>query len=195
MRKGEETRNRVADAAGVLFQRRGFHGVGMADVIEASGAPKGSVYFHFRGGKDELGVAAVERAAERFGDGIERVFAAAPTAADGVDRVCAGMAASLEHTDFELGCPIATVALETAAASPQLAGACAAGFERWLAAIGAGLERDGHLAGDAGELAVLVLSALEGALILARASRDTGPIHRVAARLRPLLERKDPCDS
>ena len=156
---------------------------------------KGSVYFHFRGGKDELAEAAIERAAERFGDAIERVFAGSPTAADAVDRVCAGMAASLEQTDFELGCPIATVALETSAGSQRLADACAAGFAGWQASIAAGLERDGHPAAEARELAVLVLSALEGALVLARASRDTDPIHRVAARLRPLLERKDPCDS
>jgi TetR/AcrR family transcriptional repressor of lmrAB and yxaGH operons len=105
------------------------------------------------------------------------------------------MAASLEATEFELGCPIATVALETAAASAPLADACSAGFARWLAAIAAGLERDGHPAGDAEDLAVLVLSSLEGALVLARAARDTDPIHRVAARLRPLLERTPPCDS
>lgn len=185
----------MAEAAGELFQRRGFHGVGMADVIAASGAPKGSVYFHFRGGKDELAEAAIERAAGGLGDGIEHLFATSASVAEAVDRICGAMAATLEATGFERGCPLATVALETVATSDRLAAACARGFEGWQASIARRLERDGHDAADAAELAVLVLCALEGALILARAARDTAPVRSVAARLRPLLEKGTPCDS
>lgn len=195
MRKGEETRQRIASVAGDLFRRRGFHAVGVAEVVAASGAPKGSVYFHFREGKEELAEVAVERSGGKLGEAIEAVLVTSPTTADGVQSLCAAMATGLESSGFERGCPLATLALETAATSDRLATACDRGFEQWLGSLARALERDGHAPKDARELAVLVLSALEGALILARAARDTAPIDSAAVRLRPLLEKGPRCDS
>lgn len=190
MRKGERTRQRMVQTTAELMQRQGLHGTGLSEIVEQAGAPKGSLYFHFPGGKEELAVAAVAAAAQQLGDGIAAVLAQAPTPADGVARLVAGMAAGLEHSGYARGCPLATTTLETAHDSAALAAACAAGFDSWHAHIAAALRRASFTSAAARDRATLALSALEGALVLARARRDTAPLHTVAKQLQPLLRKE-----
>src|SRR5436309_1011507 len=93
-------------------------------------------------------------------------------------RVVRGMAADLEKSDYKEGCPIATTALETAAQSEVLGAATRSAFQKWELEIKRGLFRLGMPAGDADLAATMVLSQLEGALLLARTYRSLEPIHR-----------------
>lgn len=170
-----------------LMQRQGIAATGLREVVEQAGAPRGSLGFHFPGGKEQLTTEAVEAAAAAFAQGIAAAFVGV-SAADGVDRMASTMAQNLERSDFVRGCPLATTALETAAVSQAVAGACDAGFDAWQAPIAKALRRDGFTSARARDRALLVLSALEGALLLARAKRDAGPVRTVARQLRPLLE-------
>ena len=88
------------------------------------------------------------------------------------------MAASLETSDFRDGCPIATTALETSAQSELLGAVTSDAFRKWELEIERGLERLGMAAGEANLVATLVLSQLEGALLLARTYRSLEPIRR-----------------
>jgi TetR/AcrR family transcriptional repressor of lmrAB and yxaGH operons len=190
MGKGERTKQRMVETTAALMQRQGLHGTGLSEIVERAEAPKGSLYFHFPGGKEELALAAVNTAARQLGDGIAAVLASAPTPADGVARLVAGMAASLEHSGYARGCPLATTALETAHDSDVLAAACAEGFASWHGHIARALRRAGFTRAVARDRATLALSALEGALILARAQRNTAPLHAVAKQLQPLLRKE-----
>jgi TetR/AcrR family transcriptional repressor of lmrAB and yxaGH operons len=189
--KGERTKQRMVATTAALMQRQGISATGLSEIVEGAQAPKGSLYFHFPGGKEELALAALQQAAQQLGDGIAAVLAQAPTPADGVAQLVTGMAAGLEHSGYARGCPLATTALETAHDSDVLAAACAAGFASWHGHIAHALRRDGFTPAVARDRATLALSALEGALILARAQRDTAPLHTVAKQLQPLL-RKEP---
>ena len=93
-------------------------------------------------------------------------------------RIVRGMAADLEASDYKEGCPIATTALETAAQSEVLGAATRDAFQKWELEIKRGLFRFGMPAGDADLVATMVLSQLEGALLLARTYRSLEPIHR-----------------
>ncbi len=93
-------------------------------------------------------------------------------------RIARGMASDLERSDYKEGCPIATTALETAAQSDVLGAATGNVFRKWEHEIRRGLERFGMTSGDADLVATLVLSQLEGALLLARTYRSIEPMHR-----------------
>src|ERR1700676_3370996 len=101
------------------------------------------------------------------------------------------LASDLEKSNFSEGCPIATTALETAAQSDVLGAATRGAFQKWETEIKRGLERFGMSADEADLVATLVLSQLEGALLLARTYRSLAPMQRAelalkgAARGRP----------
>lgn len=174
-----ETRGRAIETAADLFRRQGYAATGVAQVIAESGTPKGSFYFNFPGGKEELGTEALRLGGGRLRAGIEALAAAAPDPAAFVRGLADALAAGLEASGFEQGCPIATVALETAAASEPLRAEAEAQFASWEAAMAAVV----------GDRAGLVLATLEGALILARTRRSADPVRDAGRGLAAFLER------
>jgi TetR/AcrR family transcriptional repressor of lmrAB and yxaGH operons len=101
-------------------------------------------------------------------------------------RVAGAMAADLEKSDYQEGCPIATTALETSAQSEVLGDATSSAFRKWETEISRGLERFGMTRDEADLLATMVLSQIEGALLLARTYRSLEPIQRAEQALKLL---------
>lgn len=178
----------MLDAASDLFQRRGYAASGLTEIIDSAGAPKGSLYFHFPRGKEQLGAEALALSGARFEQAIRTVSAEADSGGAAVRTITATLAAGLSATGFELGCPIATTVLETAASSQPIRAAADQAFNSWLTALAERLTADGLSDEVAHERAVLVLSALEGALILARAAHSTAPLETVAGQLASWLD-------
>ena len=185
MAKRRETRNRLLEAAAGLFQRRGYHGAGINSVIEKAAAPTGSLYFHFPGGKQELAAAAVDLAGERITAAIEHSAARDGSAA--VRGYLGGLAAMLEESDWQCGCPIATVTLDVASESEQVRASCANAYSSWREAIAVGLAAAGTDRRIADDEALLALAATQGALILARAWQTTEPLDVVGEQLERLI--------
>lgn len=172
----------MIQAAGTLLQRRGYFGTGLNDVVAESKAPKGSLYFHFPGGKEELAARALEQQGARTLERFREIIQRSRDAGDAVGRIADDLARQLRGSEYMLGSPIATVALETAATSDVLQAVCSSvflGLERLLARCFA---RTGLPTQRADSLAALALSALEGALILSRAHRDVALLRRVGGR-------------
>ncbi|MBW8485668.1 TetR/AcrR family transcriptional regulator [Actinomadura parmotrematis] len=178
-----ETRARVLETAAGLFQRQGYHGTGLNQVLAESGAPKGSLYFHFPGGKEQLGADAVRLSAAAVAGELAAAAADATGAHDGVLAIGEYYARLLEESGYAKGCPVATIALETAADDGPIRDACADAYAGWLAGLEGALVRWGVPAGDAGALAALLLSSLQGAIMLARVQRDTTVLRTVARSL------------
>jgi TetR/AcrR family transcriptional repressor of lmrAB and yxaGH operons len=173
-----ETRRRMIESAAQLFQRHGYHGVSWRGLVEAAGTPWGSISHHFPGGKEELGVAAIELGSDFLASVIETCFAQAD-APDAAVRQCFRATADfVRASDFRAGCPIAVVALETAPDSAALTAASRAAFERWEGIVASKLVDAGARRGRAREVAGLVLTLLEGALLLARVHASTAPLDR-----------------
>jgi TetR/AcrR family transcriptional repressor of lmrAB and yxaGH operons len=181
--KGAETRDRLLDATQELVEGAGYSGAGLNQVIAASGAPRGSLYFHFPGGKEQLVGESVRRAGRAVGDALERAADSGSTAAESVAAVLRHLGDRLEDSGWRRGCPVATVALETAATSDPLQQACAEVYSAWEAALRARLDDRP----DAGDLAVTILALIEGALLLARTHRSREPLDRVARQVSALL--------
>jgi TetR/AcrR family transcriptional repressor of lmrAB and yxaGH operons len=175
-------------AASELFGQRGYHATAFSDVIEGSGAPRGSIYFHFPGGKHEL----AQEATALAGDEIEVTVAEAATRADdpgSLIRVLAeGMVQRLEASDYKHGCSIATMVLELAPYDEELTVEFDKVFARWRGALVGCFETWG-IAPDSGVvLADLVMSGFEGALILSRAARSPEPFWRTVDALVKAVE-------
>src|SRR5437773_2171867 len=133
MTKGEQTRKKLVDATADLMRRQGYHATGLAQIVEESGAPRGSLYFYFPGGKDELAIAALEAASVTWRARIDEVVARAPDPGAAVEAVCHLLADDLAASDFQHGCPVAAVALE--ATSEPVRAAIVAHYQAWRAAI------------------------------------------------------------
>jgi len=187
MPKPTDSKEKTLAAAARLFRRQGFHGTALQDILAAGGAPRGSLYFHFPGGKEEIGEAALTMAGEATRQGIARAAEASESAEAFVARIARRMASDLEESGFHDGCPIATTALETSAQSEALGMATRNIFRNWEGEIARGLQRFGIAAEDAEEMAEIMLAQLEGALLLARTYRDPTPLRRAEQALKLLL--------
>jgi len=169
-----------------LLRRRGYVASGLSDIVARSGAPKGSLYFHFPGGKQELAIAAMERSAVQLRDAMAAVLDSSDDVGEAIGRLVDVLAAGLADSQFTDGCPIATVALETASESEEMRAAAQAAFDSWLEVLERRFTRAGCDDALARQRALMVLAAIEGGLILARAQRDAAPLHAVSAQLRAL---------
>jgi len=183
MAKDADSREKTLSAAVKLFSQRGYHGTVLQDILDAGGAPRGSLYFHFPKGKEQIGEAAVQLGT----DGVRQFITDAAQTSGNVQaflvKLARGMAASLERSGYREGCPVATTALETAAQSDVLGRAARTAFQTWEQEIKRALISFGMTANQADRTATAVLSQLEGALLLARTYRSLEPMQRAEKAL------------
>jgi AcrR family transcriptional regulator len=170
------TRERIVESSAELFRKQGYAATGVKQIVTAAQAPFGSLYHFFPGGKEQLGAEAVRVSGALYELLIPAVFEPAPDLATGVRNFFAGAAEHLVETDYADACPIATVALEVSSSSETMREACADVFERWIAAGAARHEAAGIDPVTARRLTIGMLTALEGAFVLARAMRSTEPL-------------------
>ena len=188
--KGDLTKARLAESMLELIQTSGFSGTGLNAVIDHAAAPKGSIYFHFPDGKEGLGVAAVDLAATQFEALIAEAAATTNSAAEAARAVIEALATIVGESDFRLGCPVSVVALEMGAESERLRQACASAFESWIAPTAALLKADGVGAQESRPLATAVVSMIEGAVIVSRATRSVQPLLSAADIVADLIGRR-----
>lgn len=189
------TRDRILETAAELFRRQGYNGTGLKQIVATAGAPFGSLYHHFPGGKEQLGAEAIRSSGAVYEDLVVSLLRAAPDVVTGVRDSLLAAAALLIETDFADACPIETVALEVSSTNDSLRQACADVFESWIRAGTAHHEDAGLSRAKARELTVLYISALEGAFVLCRAKRDTEALEvaakHVSAVVRDALVSRD----
>lgn len=182
-RKGEAARARLVSKTGELLARQGFHATGLAQIVAESGSPRGSLYFYFPGGKEELACAALAEAGAAWRTQLEAVVDAAPDPATALTAVCGVLASSLEHSGWRDGCPLATVALEAASSSEPVRAIIASHYAGWEALIAERLVALGVSAREATALATFTLATIEGAMLLSKVKRDTAPLLQAAELL------------
>jgi AcrR family transcriptional regulator len=179
----------VASAA-LLIRERGAQSTAIADVLAHSGAPRGSAYHYFPGGRTQLLCEAVDYVAAF----VATKLAKASSSLEMFDNLTRFYRKNLIETDYRAGCPVLAVAVESGEpgkANPAIDRAAEA-FTRWNELIAQHLIADGLTKDRAEEMAVTTTAALEGAIVLARAARDTKPLDIVHRQLRDLLEAELP---
>lgn len=172
--KRSNSKQQMVEATAMLLQRQGYAATGLNQIVQEAGAPKGSLYFHFPGGKEELAAAAIETSGAQMKSAIAGVIEDVTDPAEAIERVTAFLAAGLRESEFVSGCPVATVALETT--SDALRDVCENSYRSWEDVVVPRLTAAGMSEGAARELTVFALSAIEGALLLSRVYRSTEPL-------------------
>jgi TetR/AcrR family transcriptional repressor of lmrAB and yxaGH operons len=161
-----------------LIRQQGVAATGVLQVLAEAHAPRGSLYHHFPGGKSQLVAEALQLNADQVTQALHDVVDRTPEDTSPIVEYANLLASELERSGFQSGCPIATAVLEQGATDDAVAEIGDRAFDTWRLLIADELRR--NEVDDADELAVLCVSALEGALLLARAKRDVTPLHQVA---------------
>ncbi len=182
-----DTKVRMIKTTGRLMREQGFHATGLNQIVAEADAPKGSMYFHFPGGKVDLAVAAVDNFVEAISDFMRDEVAGAGSVADAVETFLEASARRLERSDFRSGCVVATLALEAGAQQPEIGDACDRGLRAWTGLVADGLRHEGFDDDEAERRAELVIMALEGGIAMAKARRDATPLRSLARTLRDLV--------
>lgn len=187
--KGEMTRAKILNAALDLIEKQGFHNTGLQQIIKESGAPKGSLYFHFPEGKDQIASLALAEGANVIKVLLEQAFSASQSAQQAIEFMVNGLIIRLKESDYCKGCPVATVALEVGDDHPSVRLACESAYQDWIAVIAQGLRGFGLPAVRAEKEATVALSMIEGSLILAKVRRDPEPLRQVAQAMADRFKR------
>jgi TetR/AcrR family transcriptional regulator, lmrAB and yxaGH operons repressor len=187
MPRPDRHRAELIAATGRLLRRQGYSGTSVSDFLDAAGAANGSLYHHFPRGKEELAHAAIDAAAEQIEVALLAAFDATDDPVIAAQKAIDGMIAALD-ADPRDGCPVAPTAIDTAGISEELRLAAARAFDRWTAVFEHALRRNRN-ADTAAAQARVLLSAIEGALLLDRTSHGTSHLKAVRDALPTLLAR------
>jgi TetR/AcrR family transcriptional regulator, lmrAB and yxaGH operons repressor len=175
----KDTREHMIESTSGLVHRLGFHGTSLNEVLTESGAPRGSLYYHFPGGKEQLVLEATRQGVASVTQLLKEALADSPDPADGVRAFVDAAAHVLRDSGYVFGCPVAPIVLDSPESS-ALAEVCQEALEEWQQVLVEGLNSAGIERGRAESLATMIVCGLEGGLILARARRDTAPLDAVA---------------
>jgi TetR/AcrR family transcriptional regulator, lmrAB and yxaGH operons repressor len=173
-----------------LYSVRGYADTAFSDVLAESGAPRGSVYFHFPGGKDEFAaeVVAAHRRSEEVR--LAKLAAACKTPRE---LVVAFLTAARDYavsTGFREGCPIGVVILESSHTSPALFQSTAAAVEASIDSFATLLVERGATEPNGRRWATAAITGYEGALIIARAMKDPAPFDSLIELIQLAMDRE-----
>jgi TetR/AcrR family transcriptional repressor of nem operon len=192
MTKGEQTRRQIVEKAAPLFNRKGYEGTSLSDLMNVTGLQKGGIYRHFSS-KEELATEAFDyawqKAASRSLDGIE-------SSADSIDRL-KQMVSNFVELRSELvpgGCPLMNTAVEADDGNAALRARAKKALQSWtdhLSKITADGIRENQIdrGVDPRKLSQLIIGTLEGALLISRLQKDRRPLHDARQHLNDYLER------
>ncbi len=193
MSDSNTTRERVLNETARLVERQGFGPTSINDVLHAAGIKKGTLYHHFPG-KDELGLAVLERARDDFLLFLDSSLAA-PTPMEALEQFFKAALEKHRKTAFVGGCLWGNTALEMSDTSPAYTAFVEKVFDEWICRIERVI-RSGQEAGQirkdrsASELARLVIASIEGGIMMSRLRKQDGPLRSCQESLRVLLAAK-----
>ena len=177
-RRRSPARARMVRSAATLIRERGIHGVGLREIVVHSGGPRGSLGRFFPGGKTQLMTEAIDVVIADLSDEVDEALTQAKTFPDAIGAIVAPWRRLLVEHDFALGCPIAATVVD-AADNDELRVHVSELLAQWEASVADVYARFGDPPSVAAEQSTVLLAAVEGALILARARRSTEPLDTV----------------
>ena len=182
-----KVRDRIIQAMADLMENQGFHASGINAIVAESGAPKGSIYHYFPGGKDEIAAASVLEASRTVAASISDNLPTGPDIAADLCSYVRIIAHFLEASGFRSGGPLTIVAAETANTNEAVNAACRQAYTEMQAAFAERFVLSGFSLEGADSLAVTVTAAVEGGILLSRTAHSADPLRIVAGQLGSLV--------
>ncbi len=184
----KDTRTRLLETAADLVQDRGYHGLALAELLTLSNAPRGSLYFHFPDGKDQLIATTTRQDVAEVTESLRATLAAEKSPGRAIRKILEAAATALEASDFRFGSPTAPLVLDGLAAGSEIATLTAEAYAGWISLFETSLSAAGVPARRAQSLALIVEASFEGLLIVCRAQRDATPMRVGARELEEIVE-------
>jgi TetR/AcrR family transcriptional regulator, lmrAB and yxaGH operons repressor len=179
------TRETLIAVTAKLIQQKGVNATGINEIIKAAGAPKGSLYHHFPGGKDQLVIEAIHQAKEYLSHRFKKAMKGKSSVEKGLEAVLDDYADGLNITNFSAGCPMATVALEVAGNNEEIRKACNEVLDYWITSLTSYFEYKNIKAGK--KEATDFMTRLEGALLIAQIQKSDKPLKTLKSQLKDIL--------
>ena len=184
-----DSRNNMVQSAAALIGSQGLNATSFSDVLADSGAPRGSIYFHFPGGKRELAKDAIRWTSEQVMVHMQA------SSASSASEVLSHFVALFQHvaatSEGAAGCAVAGATIDLPAGDGELLVDAREAFHSWVALLALQLRNVGIAKKRAAEIATITVASVEGALILCRAEGGAGPMNMVAKQLLLLVEPKE----
>jgi TetR/AcrR family transcriptional regulator, lmrAB and yxaGH operons repressor len=187
--KRGDTRTKMLISAAEVMRERGAAGVTIDEVLTRSGAPRGSVYYHFPDGRNQILAEALRYAGDAITADIDD--AAGRGARVLLRQFVEFWERVLADSDFNAGCPVVAAAIGSAEDDVLLAAEAGRIFAHWRTALTWAFVADGFLESDADSLAVMSIAALEGAVVLCRSLRSSDPLRKVHEQLEFLVKARE----
>lgn len=175
-------RDQILQTTSILLEKQGCHATGLNEIIRESGAPKGSLYYYFPEGKDQLVSEAVLEAGRVVAGRIR-----ANLAHIGLPAFILRIAENVEASGFAAGSPLTAVAMETATTNERINMACREAYALLVSAFQEYLQASGMEQERAAAQAILITAAIEGGIILSRTYHTADPLRTVAQQLNLLF--------
>lgn len=176
-------RDQIIETTCELLEVQGYHATGLNQILAASGAPKGSLYYYFPEGKEELTAEAIRRTGLLVATRIKEGLASSDDPYEAIRTFINGIAYHVEASGFRAGGPLMIVAMETAISSERLNNACREAYQLLQDAFQAKLSASGYSHVRATQLATFVMSTIEGGIIVSRTNHSGDPLRNAAEML------------
>jgi TetR/AcrR family transcriptional regulator, lmrAB and yxaGH operons repressor len=187
--KRGDTRTKMLISAAEVMRERGAAGVTIDEVLTRSGAPRGSVYYHFPDGRNQILTEALQYAGDAITADIDD--AAGRGAKVLLRQFVEFWEGVLAESDFNAGCPVVAAATGWAEDDVPLAAEAGRIFAHWRTALTSAFVADGFPESDADSLAVMSIATLEGAVVLCRSLRSSDPLRKVYEQLEFLVKARE----
>ncbi|MCR8659682.1 TetR/AcrR family transcriptional regulator [Paenibacillus endoradicis] len=191
MTEKRNSRELLIETASKLFRIRGYYGVGLKDILNESGVPKGSLYHYFPNGKEELAIEAINHTRALV---IKDIQAKLDEVADPIEAIQAHILQLSEifsESDNLLGVPIGTIAAETYSTCEPIRIVCQSAFENWQSLYSKKLLEAGYSEKQSKELSIVINALIEGGIIYSQTSNSGEPLRVIASKIPLLLKKND----
>ena len=181
------TREQILQTTRVLLEKQGYHGTGLNEIVKESGSPKGSLYYYFPAGKEQIVAEAILQSGKETAERIRAGLMESGSASKSVYDFILQVAEHVEGSGFAAGSPLTAVAMETATKSERINMACREAYGLMQSAFKNKLLESGFTKAKSEELAQFIIAAIEGGILLSRTYHTADPLRLVAKHLRALL--------
>lgn len=182
-------REQIIQTTCQLIETQGYHATGIKQILAESDAPKGSLYYYFPAGKDELVEEAIAYTSKTIARRLQDSMNSFDRAAEAVPAFLRQLAHYVHESGYQAGGPITAVAMEAASTNERLNTACRQAYQEWQTVIEKKLLDDEYSSARSKQLASVIIALIEGAIILSRTERSTLPLLNAATELEFLLQK------
>lgn len=186
-----ETKERIIQTAAYLFQLQGYHATGLNQIIKESKSPRGSVYYHFPNGKEELAIEAVKYTGRSVEEQIKESMAEILDPVEAIQHFIVLTARQFNNPENVKGIPVGLLASETALISEPLRCTCVEVFKSWANVFAKKLIQHGFEHEEAEELGMTINSMIEGGIMFSLAHKDKQPLLLISNQIPYIIQKKE----